>query len=418
MNETIVATALLLRRKAVRKQREKEIYLKKRARAFRRRAFAAKQEKQRLCFAILLALTTLSIKLPTPRSIWTRQRSSYWWDHIVFSTFTNDQWMENFRMSKTTFVMICNELRSSLKKSSTTMRQPIPVEKRVAISLWFMATGTDYRTIGHLFGVSKASVCLAIRQVCRAILTTLLERYIKWPSGENLKNIISGFKHKFGFPQCVGAVDGTHIPIISPEDYPADYYNRKGWHSVLMQGTVDHLGIFIDIYIGWPGRVHDARVFVNSSLYKKGQEGTLLPNWKESIEGQEVPLVLLGDPAYPLLPWLMKPYSDNGHLTRDQKRFNYRLSKGRVVVEHAYGRLKGRWRCLLKRLDVSVEFVPDVVAACCVLHNICEIHGETFNNELLDGIDDTLVQRSDYSSDNSQSAECTRKAISGYFIHH
>ena len=221
-----------------------------------------------------------------------------------------------------------------------------------------------------------------------------------------------------GFPQCVGAVDGTHIPIISPEEYPADYYNRKGWHSVLMQGTVDHLGIFTDVYIGWPGRVHDARVFVNSSLYKKGQEGILLPNWTETIQGKEVPLVLLGDPAYPLLTWLMKPYSDNGHLTRDQKRFNYRLSKGRVVVEHAYGRLKGRWRCLLKRLDISVEFVPDLVATCCILHNICEIHGETFNNELLDGIDDTLVQRSDYLSDNSQSAESTRKAISDYFNHH
>ncbi len=53
------------------------------------------------------------------------------------------------------------------------------------------------------------------------------------------------------------------------------------------------------VYIGWPGRVHDARVFVNSSLYQKGQGGTLFPDWKQTIS--VVPLLVLGDPAYPLV---------------------------------------------------------------------------------------------------------------------
>ena len=65
-------------------------------------------------------------------------------------------------------------------------------------------------------------------------------------------------RHKFGFPQCVGVVDGTYVPTVSPVEYPADYYNHKGFHSILMQGTVNHLGHFIDIYIAWPGWVHDA----------------------------------------------------------------------------------------------------------------------------------------------------------------
>ena len=86
-------------------------------------------------------------------------------------------------------------------------------------------------------------------------------------------------------------------------------------------GVVDHLGHFTDIYVGWPGRVHDARVFSNSGLNSKGQNGTLFPDWKKHIAGREVPVVILGDPAYPLLPWLMKAFPDNGRLTQQQKTF-------------------------------------------------------------------------------------------------
>ena len=69
----------------------------------------------------------------------------------------------------------------------------------------------------------------------------------------------------------------------------------------------------------WPGRVHDARVFANSTLYRKGQNRELLPTWTESIGGIDVPLVVLGNPTYPLLPWLMKAFPDNGKLSPRQK---------------------------------------------------------------------------------------------------
>ena len=75
----------------------------------------------------------------------------------------------------------------------------------------------------------------------------------------------------------------------------------------------------------------------------------------------------------------MKAFSDNGSLSHEQKTFNYRLSKAQVVVKHAYGRLKGRWRCLLKRNDVLIDDLPKLVAACCVLHNICVTRGYSFD---------------------------------------
>ena len=94
------------------------------------------------------------------------------------------------------------------------------------------------------------------------------------------------------------------------------------------------------------------------------------------------------DPAYPLLSWVMKAFPNNGQLTQQQRHFNHRLSSARVVAEHAYGHLKGRWRCLLKQLDVIVCDIPQLVATCCVLQYICEIHGEHFNEEWMEGIQD------------------------------
>ena len=250
-------------------------------------------------------------------------------------------------------------------------------------------------------------MCCVIKEVCESIVSVLLPRYISVPSGDDLRAVVDGFTNGLGFPQCAGVVDGTHIPIVSPVEYPADYFNRKGFHSIIMQGMVDNLGRFTDVCIGWPGRVHDACVFVNSSLYHRGQQGTLFPDWKQTICGQDIPLLVLGDPAYPLLSWLLKAYIDNGSLTAQQKLFNYRLSKARVVVEHAYGRLKGRWQCLLKRNDVMIRYYPSLVAACCVLHNICETHHEAFNDDWIqddpNSLSNSQNSQSQSDSQNSQS---------------
>ena len=155
-----------------------------------------------------------------------KERSSDWNDNIVLGTFTHREWIENFRMIQETFLYhVCNELRPYIEKQDTKLRKAIPVEKRVAITLWRLASNADYRTIGHLFGVSKGYVCVINKEVCMAITTILAPKYIQIPSGNNLKEVINGFEHKWGFPQCGGVIDGSHIPIIAPQEFHTDYFN-------------------------------------------------------------------------------------------------------------------------------------------------------------------------------------------------
>ncbi|CAM5126002.1 unnamed protein product [Eretmochelys imbricata] len=179
-----------------------------------------------------------------------------------------------------------------------------------------------------------------------------------------------------GFPNCGGAIDGTHIPILAPDHLANQYVNRKGYFSVVLQALVDHKGRFTDTNVGRLGKVHDAHIFRNSGLFEQLQEGTYFPDQKITVGDVEMPIVILGNPGYPLLPWLMKPYT--GSLDSSKEPFNYRLCKCRMVVKYAFGRLKACWRCLLTRLDLSATNIPIVISACCVLHNICESKGEMF----------------------------------------
>ncbi|KAI4455515.1 dde superfamily endonuclease [Holotrichia oblita] len=80
-----------------------------------------------------------------------------------------------------------------------------------------------------------------------------------------------------------------------------------------------------------PGRMHDARVFRISPLYRQLiEDPRLLPPQQH----------ILGDAAYPLLTNLLKPYRDNGHLTEQQTRFNQSLAAQRSAIERAFGLLK------------------------------------------------------------------------------
>lgn len=317
-------------------------------------------------------------------------------------------------MKRDTFNYLCDQLRPHIEKVDTHLRSAIGVQKRVAITLWRLATNVEYRTIAQLFGVGTSTVCIIVHETCTAIVSILTPRLIRLPRGDvAVQQVIDGFEARWGFPQCGGAIDGTHLPIL-PRGLKTDFYNRKGWYSVVLQGMLDHQYRFLNVNFGFPGSVHDARVFANSSLYRMGEKGKLFPPITRNIAGVDVPVVILADSAYPLLPWVMKPYTDMGALTREEKTFNYRLSRARMVTENAYGRLKGRWRILLKRNDTNLDNMPNLVLAVCTLHNLCETTGEEFDNHLLDGIPEAMPNRQYEGEGNLQApntADTIRNAL-------
>ena len=332
-------------------------------------------------------------------------------------TFTAADWIANYRVSKETYLYICDKLRPIIQRQDTRMRHAITVEQRVAVTLWCLATCGEYRTIGHLFGIARNTVCVIVHDTCAAIIQVLRSQYISFPAGEDLKNVVERFKAKWDIPQCAGAIDGSHIPVKPPANNHTDYFNRKGWYSVLLQAVVDDEYLFRDVVIGWPGSVHDARVLANSQVYHKAKNKDILNTGSTVICGSVVYPFLVGDSAYPLNTWLIKPFPHNSVLTSKQRKFNYLISRARIVSENAFGRLKARWRRLLKQNDMDVFNVPRVVLACCILHNICEIHGDTFSTVWLDTMTDdqpATIAINTHTSQNTSPAVIIRDKLVQY----
>ena len=269
-------------------------------------------------------------------------------------------------MNKETFTYICEEIREFVEKPSTNLRKALTVKMRLAIALYSYSGSCDYRTTSNLFGIGQLTVCNTLHAVSEAIVEKLLPKL-----EAEVQTFIREFEEISRFPQAVGAIDGCHIRIKAPLKDAEDYISTKDYHSIVFHGLLDNNYIFCNVFVGLPGKSHDARIFKNSPLYLECLQRTFFPRiLSRYIQNISIPTLILGDSANPLEEFIMKAYADRGDLNPQEKRYSVALSKSRVVVKNAFGGLKGIFQCSSTRLDTSVQKTVSVTA-CCTLHNVC-----------------------------------------------
>ena len=291
-----------------------------------------------------------------------------------------------FRVYPQTFEFIINVVGQIMTRQNTNFRDAILLEKRVAIALWRLATGNAYRVISKVFGVSSASVNLILLEFC-STMRAIAAIFIFFPTTVQETRVAIDLFQVFThceIPQVVGCLDCMQTPMFCPDiESKADYYSRKQEYSINTQAVVGANLRFLDVATGWPGSMHDSRVLRASNLYERAQNEEILTLPTVNILNSEIRPIILADGAYPPVRWIIKPYPHNHHLTPQERNFNKKVSSSRSTVERAFGMLKVRWRCLLKPLEQMIENIPDIIITCCVLHNICQDHGEEILEENL-----------------------------------
>ncbi|XP_017481322.1 PREDICTED: putative nuclease HARBI1, partial [Rhagoletis zephyria] len=315
-----------------------------------------------------IAANLLDPTIVRSQSVWCLEHSSTFWE-VDCQKNGSKFFKENFRMKKSSFDELCSLLKKMTKKD-TNYRDAIPLEKRVAIALYALGSSSEYRSIAHLFGVGKATVCKIFIEFCNEVWASLAPIYLNnFPlKRSQIEQGVADF-NAMGYPQCIGAIDGCHIEIHPKKEEAIDYHNYKGWYSVVLLALVDAKYRFSYIHCGSPGRCNDSSIFEKSSLKRELQECALLDELSWQYGSTKIPVHVIGDSAFRLSQHLMKPYPHSVNNTPEQKKFNYRLSKCRRVVENAFGHLKARFRRIGKGVDNHIKNANTVICAACVLHN-------------------------------------------------
>ncbi|KAH9366940.1 hypothetical protein HPB48_002455 [Haemaphysalis longicornis] len=284
------------------------------------------------------------------------------YEHVV-SRYNEQEFKRLFRLSRETFDCLSSRFSASAYYPSAVQgRQQISAQKTCLIALVYLGSQVSMYAIADKFNVTESSVHACVTRVVH-FLHAISAVVISWPSSvEEVTRIKAGFLAKSGGKgprNAIGCIDGSHIEIPTPSELAQSYFNRKKWPSIILQGICDDRNKFRNVFIGFPCSAHDARVLRESPFFERA-----------AVECGEN--YILGDSAYPLLPWLMTPFRDNECTFPTWKRnFNRRHSQQRVAIENAFGLLKQRFRRLYFVDARTVEQSCFIVMAACVLHNFC-----------------------------------------------
>ncbi|KAK4887302.1 hypothetical protein RN001_003573 [Aquatica leii] len=284
-------------------------------------------------------------------------------DQIV-PHYSNKTFESHFRISRKTVEMLLDRLDSShvipihdygVKKISS--------EKSMLLTLWYLSNNETFRQISDRFCVSLSSAHCVLTRVLNFLLTLKSEYIVK----------------KGQFDNVIGVIDCCHIRIKKPIEQGDNYVNRKGFLSIILQAICDADKMLTDVFCGERGSLHDARVLQRSNLYAMAKN----PNYFENYS-------LLGDSAYPRLPWLVTPYKDTGTLTQEQKQFNFNHSSVRISIEHSFRLMKSTFRRLLYINNYDIKLCVKIVMASCILHNLCIKEKDNTNIEILSIEEDSV----------------------------
>ncbi|KAM6579085.1 hypothetical protein CsatB_030922 [Cannabis sativa] len=272
---------------------------------------------------------------------------------------------EMFRMDKHVFQNLCNVLR---QKSMLRDTAGVMIEEQLGIFLNIIGHNERNRVIQERFQHSGETISRHFNNVLKAV-KSLSREVLQPPPVNTPSEIIVNNRFFPYFQDCIGVIDGMHIPANVPAKDQSRFRNRKGFLSqnVLAACTFDLQFIFI--YPGWEGSAADARV-LRAVLDDPDQNFPQVPQGK----------YYLVDMGYSNMEGFIAPYEGvrchlhefrgANQLPRNAKElFNHRHSCLRNAIHKSFHVLKTRFPILKLAPQYAFHIQRDIVIAACALHN-------------------------------------------------
>ena len=149
------------------------------------------------------------------RQVWKKPgRTDTWRENLLSGKLAEDEWKKNLRMTCDDFLELLSQEPFFRERLDTVRKDTLSLGKRVALTLYYLKDQGLYSMTCNALGCSKATISSCVNKVCNITTNYLGPMFIKYPvtQGE-VQSAIDGFLQKFGFPQVIGCIDGTHIPI-------------------------------------------------------------------------------------------------------------------------------------------------------------------------------------------------------------
>lgn len=240
------------------------------------------------------------------------------------------------------------------------------------------------------------------------------------PTEEMWKDTASRSYELWDLPHCIGNIDGKHIRIKKIPHSGSEYFNYKGFFSIVLMACTDADGIFSCIDVGHPGRYSDGAIFKVWALGNLMQRNELsipqpIPLPKEQVD---FPFFFAADEAFPLCKHIMRPYPQKV-LDNERRIFNGRLSRSRQIVECSFGMFTSKFEILQRAMRCNVETAIAITKAVCILHNFIRIReGKVLPTRIPKEDASTYIYRE--PSGNTlryQSPRALREHLTYYLVH-
>ena len=172
-----------------------------------------------------------------------------------------------------------------------------------------MAHGCSFQVLDDVFGVSRSLASETFNIVIRVLVAKVFDLVVVLPQTEDEWKVeLKAFIENYAFP-CIGAWDGFHVHVATRLK---NHYSFKHKYTITNMGLVGCNKRFLNLTCNAPGSTHDSRLLRRSKVFKDILSGKGLPNAFLNLgDGLgEIPLVTVGDTAFPQFAWLVKAFPD------------------------------------------------------------------------------------------------------------